>query len=386
LAGQEQLDGIGEVEQSWTREEVACALRVPTSTASYRIGLAQAVTSRLSDALGMLGRGELSLGHVARLAESTAALSDELTAVVAARVLPGAPVQTVAQFLRQVRRAVAAADPNAHETAHQQAITQRRVVIRAADAGMAELWALLPAPIARTIAAALDHTTQALRHTATDPSTTTDPSIAAADPRTADQLRADALGHWARCALNGIPATDPTDTAANQTAPGARAHIQVTIAASTLAGLNDHPAELDGHGPIPASLARVIAYDPSSRWRRLLLDDTGQLLHYARRTYRPPTALADHVTARDRTCRFPTCNRQAQHTDLDHLIAWNHGGTTTPDNLHALCRRHHRLKHHTRWQPHRHPDGSTTWTTPTNHTYTRPPDPYPIPEQEATGR
>jgi hypothetical protein len=358
LAAQEQLGGFAEVEQSWTREEVACALRVPTSTAAYRIGLAQAVTERLGDALAMLTDGALSLMHVARLAELTAPLTDEQTAAVQARVLPGAERQTAAQLVRQIRRAVAAVAPAAEQAAHEQAMTERRVVIRPADAGMAELWALLPADTARTVAAALDHTAESLRTTELT--------------RTADQLRADSLGHWAHCALAGTAATAAV-------APGARAHVQVTVAASTLAGLDDAPGELDGHGPIPAGLARMIAFDPTSRWRRLLLNDAGQLLDYGRRSYRPPIALAEHVTVRDRTCRFPVCQRSPRHADLDHLIAWKNGGTTDEHNLHVLCRRHHRLKHQAGWKVSRAPDGATTWASRTGHTYTRPPDPYPAP-------
>ena len=46
--------------------------------------------------------------------------------------------------------------------------------------------------------------------------------------------------------------------------------IQVVIPYSTLIGADDHPAELVGIGPIPASLAREAAAD--SVWRRLITD------------------------------------------------------------------------------------------------------------------
>ena len=47
------------------------------------------------------------------------------------------------------------------------------------------------------------------------------------------------------------------------------------------------------------------------------------------------------------------------------------------DNLQPLCARHHHLKHEAGWSVRREPDGTTTWTSPTGHTYTRPPDELP---------
>ncbi len=50
-------------------------------------------------------------------------------------------------------------------------------------------------------------------------------------------------------------------------------------------------------------------------------------------SYRPPPVLRDLVAARDLTCRFPTCRRPAWRGDLDHTIAWEHGGRTCRCNL-----------------------------------------------------
>jgi hypothetical protein len=147
---------------------------------------------------------------------------------------------------------------------------------------------------------------------------------------------------------------------------------------STLLGLDEQPGELAGSGPIPASVARRIAADPTGTWRRLVTDQTGRLLDYGRTTYRPPQDLADHVIARDRICRFPHCNRQARHCDLDHALPWEDGGPTDEANLHALCGRHHHAKHEAGWQPARQPDGTTEWTSPTRHRYAEPAANYPI--------
>ncbi len=93
---------------------------------------------------------------------------------------------------------------------------------------------------------------------------------------------------------------------------------------------------------------------------------------------RLPLALfaSDLITARDQTCTFPGCTVPATTADLDHLTPYN-GHNTHPRNLHALCRRHHRLKtHHPGWTLTRDPDtGTTRWRSPTGHHYTRTPDP-----------
>ena len=152
--------------------------------------------------------------------------------------------------------------------------------------------------------------------------------------------------------------------------------VHVTVPITMLMGLDDSPGELRGYGPIPAELAREIA--AGGTWTRLLTDpESGTLLDHGRTTYRPPTALADHVRARDHECRSPICRRTATASDLDHTVAWNDGGTTCEHNLHAGCRHDHRLKTHAPgWTVTQSPDGTITYATPTGHTYTSKPHDY----------
>ena len=157
--------------------------------------------------------------------------------------------------------------------------------------------------------------------------------------------------------------------------------IHVTVPITTLMGLDDEPGEFAGYGPIPAPMARQIAADPDGTWRRLLTDPvSGTLLDYGRRSYRPPAALACFVRARDGECRYPGCRRPAVACELDHVQAWQHGGSTSEDNLCALCERHHDLKEHLGWQVVLHPDRAMEWITPTGHRYwSRPVDHRPSP-------
>ncbi len=62
-----------------------------------------------------------------------------------------------------------------------------------------------------------------------------------------------------------------------------------------------------------------------------------------------------------------------------HAIPTGHAclHQTCVDNLHALCRHHHRAKTHAGRRPGREDDGSTTWRSPTGQTYVRAPEHEP---------
>jgi len=150
-----------------------------------------------------------------------------------------------------------------------------------------------------------------------------------------------------------------------------RADVHVTVPAGTLLGLTDEPGELAGYGPVPASMARRLA--GTGTWRRILTDPaTGAVLDVGRRRYVPPAPLAEHIIVRDRTCRFPGCRQPAWRCDLDHTVPFPYG-PTSPANLAAICRHHHRLKHLTGWRVEQPEPGHLTWTSPTGHRYTTGP-------------
>ena len=344
-AGDSTADG-------WARESVAAALRLPPASMKTRMTIASDLALRLPATLELLRSGQISQRHAFDLAEATRALPAGSVAVVEARVLERAPEQTAAQFRASVKRAVLrVSSPDVEQAAHQAAVAERRVILTPVADGMAELWALLPAPDAAQVMAALNARAQETIH------------AAGGDDRTADQRRADALAELA--------VADPALTRSH----GQRPAIQVTIAASTLMGLDDQPAELDGYGPITAVMARRIATDPTATWRRILTDDHGHVQHVSSKTYRPTTDMIRTVIARDQHCTFPGCRRHAQYTDLDHVQAFRDGDETTTANLQSLCRRHHRLKHHGTWRVDRDDTtGVTTWTDTGGRIYrSRPP-------------
>ena len=178
-----------------------------------------------------------------------------------------------------------------------------------------------------------------------------------------DMRRADALVFAMRAADAALKSSGSVITKHNR-----RPTINVTIDLPTILGLAENPGQLAGYGPIPASVARQIAAD--GRWKRFVTDPIkGTLLDYGRETYEPPQDLQDFLIARDRTCRFPGCRQPAHLGDLDHVVPWDSGGSTSPENLGALCRRHHNLKTHSDWKLINHEDGACTWISPSGHKY-----------------
>ncbi|WP_166741663.1 HNH endonuclease signature motif containing protein [Cumulibacter soli] len=127
-------------------------------------------------------------------------------------------------------------------------------------------------------------------------------------------------------------------------------------------GQRYRPATVRGLGSISDDLAHALLQNADLR-RILTEPRTGQPLEVSKR--RPSQALRDAIINRDRQCRFPGCTRTTDALDLDHVIAFREGesaaGQTTPQNLHALCRAHHRAKHHLHWSPVMNDDGTITW-------------------------
>ncbi len=185
------------------------------------------------------------------------------------------------------------------------------------------------------------------------------------DARSIDQVRADVLSDLL---LAGTPALDPTGTGDGDGTLGAiRAHVQVAVSALTLMGQDDGPADLAGRSPIDANTARELAGNATS-WDRLLTHPvTGTVLECD--TYRPTSAMTRLLRARDRHCRFPGCRQPAIRCELDHTIAASDGGATHVCNLANLCKRHHDVKHHTRWRVRQLPGGRLVWTSPTGRVY-----------------
>jgi Domain of unknown function (DUF222)/HNH endonuclease len=379
-------EGVDEAE----REDVATALRLSSSTAQSRIDTARVLTNHLPATCQALAIGDISPSHATLIARETSeaikrGISTEDLIHIENRALAHAEFHTPAQVGRKIRTLIAQISPEAFEETVAIARDARSVHMYPESDGMATVIALLPAEDAQTVMLAINalverqnsnsfvRTAHAKSCQPNSSSRSHQDSLAdarshqdsladarshqdsLADARSMDMKRADALA-----AICGDLLARISDEHQPHRRP---VTINLTMDLPTALGMADNPAELAGYGPIPASIARTLSAD--AKWRRFITDPlTGNLLDYGRETYVPPQPLVDFLTARDRICRFPGCSQPSRISDIDHAIPWEEGGTTSPENLGLLCRRHHRMKTHNGWKLMSHEDGSCTWTSP----------------------
>ena len=126
--------------------------------------------------------------------------------------------------------------------------------------------------------------------------------------------------------------------------------ILVTVPATTLLGVEDGPAMLEGTTPIPAKQARQLAAGEST-WQRILTDPiTGAHLPVTAETYHPTAQMRLQLRLRHPVCAVPGCARATViAAEDDHIIEYDHdhpgkGGQTSLWNLHRLCWLHHQHK------------------------------------------
>ena len=342
------------VERS-TRAQVACVLRTSEQAAGRLMRESTRLVADLSATLSALADGAISYRHALAVVDEADSLPEDAVPTFEAAVLAGRTDLTAGTFAARCRRIRERSHPATIETRASSAEKSRSVSLEHTRDGMA--WLHIYAQAAQ---AELAYTF--LTGTAMD-------QQEGGDARTLDQLRADAL-------MDAVLAPGRPDVAQGAEALlGQRVEVSITVPALTLLGQSDEPAVLDGYGPIPLETAKALAAGATS-WHRILTHPvTGATLTHDRTTYRPPADLRRWLRHRDRTCRFPGCRRRAARCDIDHTIAWEEGGTTDHDNLAHLCRRHHRLKHHTAWKV-RFDGDLLIWTDPTGHEYcTEPAEP-----------
>lgn len=381
--------------------EIAAVLHVSRAAASRALATGWSLNDRFPATRAALALGEISLRHAAVIVAGSAAIDTtdhDAHALYEDLVVPYAAAETAPRTEAFAKSAVASVAPETVTERHRRARADRQVRVTDADDGMAWLEILLPSPLAH---AAYDRVTAIGRRirvtrAAQDCGAFRGPGA----PRSGQELTDD---DWRRLtAYEGIvdelqePLTDPrrldeiradivadllltadTGLLRESGADGIRATVQVTIAATTLSGADERPAELDGHGPIDADLARHLAAR-AGVWDRLFLDPRGMLTRTD--TYTPTERMRRLLRARDRHCRFPGCRMPARNCDLDHNHDFARGGSTDVGNLCSLCEGHHALKHpdlddRWRWTAVQSPGGVITWMSPTGRVYTDTPPP-----------
>lgn len=379
-----RVDGVTDVSAPADREfatrsfvaELATTLVVHESTAGRLIADAHRLAGELSATLDALQAGSIGMGHVRSMLEVAVSLPDASVIAFETAALERAASETPSAFRRRIRRLRERMHPEPLTARHRRARDERRVCLEHAEDGMAWLSLHLEAERGVAIMARLDAVADGF---ATDPSVPTRAATFSGE-RSSNSSSNDSLGSRTRAQLVLDVAADlllgraPASDAGTTPLGVVRPRVYVTVPVLTLLGRSDEPAELDGYGPIDAETARRLAAHAPSFQRILTHPETGAYLSYGRNAYRVPADLAGYLRVRDGRCRFPGCSRRAAGCDLDHTRDWAAGGATRHDNLAHLCRKHHRLKHHTEWRMSQMPSGDIRWTSPAGHVHVTTPD------------
>ncbi|MFE0019721.1 DUF222 domain-containing protein [Amycolatopsis sp. NPDC059021] len=357
LRALERYSGCAGSRRSATAE-LALAAGLTVRQAERKLSLAEALVHRLPRTLAAMEEGELDELKASKIAEVTAVLSDEAARRVDEIIVHRLAGKNSSTLRRAVNGVVMTVDPDGYERRARARRQTRQVRLHHEDETMSSLTAKLPVEQAGAIYASVDRAARKLRRLP-------------GEERTTEQLRADVFAERLLAARGGDASI--------------RADIHVYVDLLTLAGLNNEPAEVAGYGPIPPWLARQIATEPSSTWRRLITDpETGQLLSVGRHKYRPPADLDSFIRVRDRECGTPGCQRPAQFAELDHVEDWHaKKGETSADNLGGRCGFHHKVKNEPGWYHIPHEDGSYTIITPTGRRFIHHPRPFHPPRTAA---
>ncbi|MFB7845100.1 DUF222 domain-containing protein [Microbacterium sp. NPDC056052] len=393
-------DGYESAERSMFAE-IAAGLHISRAAAARALTTGWSLNDRFPVTRAALAAGEISLRHAVVIVAGAAAI-DVADHDAAARyeqmVVPYAAAETAPRTEAFARSAAASVAPETAVERHRRARSDRQVRVADADDGMSWLEILMPSPLAhaaydrmtsigrriRLTRAAQDCgafagprapqpgqelTDEDMRRLTAFESIVEDVQEPLTDPRSLDEIRADIAAD--------LLLTADTELLTEGGVDGIRATVQVTIAASTLSGADDRLAELDGHGPIDAELARDLAAT-AGVWDRLFLDPRGMLMRTD--TYAPTERMRRLLRARDRHCRFPGCRMPARSCDLDHNHDHARGGPTDICNLCCLCEGHHALKHpdlddRWRWTAAQGPGGVIAWTSPAGRVHTDRPAP-----------
>ncbi|WP_210509091.1 HNH endonuclease signature motif containing protein [Naasia sp. SYSU D00057] len=345
------------------RAQIAVVLLMPERSVETQLATARALIHALPATFDRLAEGRISDRHARILSDSISGLPHEDRVLLEERLLPAAETLAPAKFERKVRLAVATLHPEQLEEKARAAREMREFTLEAAADGMAWLHHYLPAEDAVAIWNRADATA---RHLA-----------GSDEPRSVSQLRSDVVRD---ILLDDGVLLPPEQGEQGLRAPskqnrGIAPTVQVTVPVLTLNGVDDTPGILKGYGPIDPETARRLAGTSTGLQRILTHPVTGVVLQYGRGRREVPVELRRYVVDRDEICRFPGCNRPAATCDIDHTRPWCENGTTDHDNLAAVCRNHHRVKHDGGWkleQDDAHP-GVLKWTTPIGLEFTTEP-------------
>ncbi|MEU1973695.1 DUF222 domain-containing protein [Microbacterium sp. NPDC019599] len=323
---------LNEVAERSVRLEVAARLRITEYSAQELLRVGEALVHRYPAVLSSLSRADITERHASILVDGLDELEPELRDEVLPQAVALAESEPVGTFRRRLRKLIDTARFETLAERHEAAVAKRRVFVDQAEDGMA-YWGIYGPAV--EVHAIHERTTAMAKVIAAQPGET----------RTLDQIRADIASDLL---LAGRAEGHP------EQAQRITATVVVTVPA--LALLEEgyernggEPPVVEGLGPIPIERARELVGSAPTMMRVLTHPETGMVLSVGRDRYETPPWLRRLVTWRAERCMAPGCSVPASRCDIDHSVAWEHGGQTSLCNLCPLCRGHHTIKHHGDW-------------------------------------
>jgi hypothetical protein len=343
-------------------DQIALACRISPFTGSRRLGTARALHDDLPGIRALLAAGRISEDTAQLVVAETTPLDPERRRLVDTRLCADGVERLPARRAAALARRIAyEADPAGYVARGRTARADRRVTLRPAPDTMSLFTGFLPVEQGVACLAALRRHTDAL--------------IAAGDARGRGQIMADTL---VERVTGQARATD------------VNVEVGIVMSVDSLVEGTAGPdgpgsAEVVGHGPIPAGIARdLLRSTLGRRWSRRLftMPDGGPLVGGDPRRRAFDGVLAGLIAVRDGgRCRDPYCDAPIRH--IDHVLPYRAGGPTSFANGRGVCARGNYVRELPGWEVElvddglgRHPHTVRT-TTPTGHTYVSRAGPAP---------
>lgn len=308
--------------------EVGLARKVSPRKGSQCLGFARALAHEMPHTLAALTDGVLTEWRAMILVRETAYLIRESREEIDRRICGDRTALTgVSDREIEVlaKRHAYELEPEAVAARKSKAGKDRHVTVRPAPDLMTQLSALLPMTEGIAVYAALK------KHA---------DSVVGTDSRNHAQVMADTLVER----VTGRSVAEPTPIAVN-----------LVLSERSLLGLDDAAAELQGYGPIPATVARLLVADSvtaagetASTLRKLYARPSdGALVAMESRARGFPPALVQYIRMRDQRCRTPYCG--APIAEIDHARPHRRNGPTSAVNADGTCVIHNRAKEAPGW-------------------------------------
>jgi hypothetical protein len=350
---------------AYAADEIRAALAWTRRAADRELNFAEALVLRMPAVFTALETGRIDRSKAWVFADLCADLTPEQTEVVCTRLLPHAERLTTGELAARIKKLAIALDPHWAARRYATAVRERTVIGYLGPEGTATITGSgLPADQAASACARIEELARAAKraghpsrigplradiylglldgrwqhHTGdqiitdllTDTISETDgagprhpaePDAATGGEHPASDARDDAPADTANtsdpAAQNTTEDSDsrgtrpdgyPTGPEPGTALPVRRIGVEVRVGLATLLGLDQHPGEIPGWGPILAETARtIVAAQRAAEWRFAITDATGQLLLAGITRRRPHHPTPDHTTLGHTASQQPPC-------------------------------------------------------------------------------